>query len=341
MEQTNRLKLLKELCAIDGVSGCEGKVAQWIKSHLSADCTTYTDARGNLICEKKGKQTPKNKLMFAAHMDEVGFIVTYIEESGLIRFDAVGGIDTRVVVGKPVRLESGKEGVVGAKPIHLQSADEREATLKYSELYIDIGTKSREEAEQFVSLGDFATFRPQFTQMGSCICAKALDNRIGCLLLLELLNEDLPYDITAVFTVQEEIGGAAGNAAFAVKPDIAVAVDTNTAADVPGVSPSKNVCALGKGPVLTFQDKGGFSDRELFCAAKEICKEQDIPYQIKNQVIGATDAAGMGKAASGCRTLAVAVPTRYIHSPSSVFNPKDLEPSAKLLSAMVERFAQI
>ena len=139
MEQTNRLNLLKELCAIDGVSGCEGKVAQWIKSHLPADCTAYTDARGNLICEKKGKQTPKNKLMFAAHMDEVGFIVTYIEESGLIRFDAVGGIDTRVVVGKPVRLESGKEGVVGAKPIHLQSADEREATLKYSELYIDIG----------------------------------------------------------------------------------------------------------------------------------------------------------------------------------------------------------
>lgn len=118
------------------------KVAQWIKSHLPADCTAYTDARGNLICEKKGKQTPKNKLMFAAHMDEVGFIITYIEESGLIRFDAVGGIDTRVVVGKPVRLESGKEGVVGAKPIHLQSADEREATLKYSELYIDIGTRA-------------------------------------------------------------------------------------------------------------------------------------------------------------------------------------------------------
>ena len=128
MEQTNRLNLLKELCAIDGVSGCEGKVAQWIKSHLPADCTAYTDARGNLICEKKGKQIPKNKLMFAAHMDEVGFIITYIEESGLIRFDAVGGIDTRVVVGKPVRLESGKEGVVGAKPIHLQSADERNAS---------------------------------------------------------------------------------------------------------------------------------------------------------------------------------------------------------------------
>lgn len=341
MEQTKRLELLQELCEIDGVSGCEGTVAQWIQSHLPDNCTARVDARGNLICEKKGRQTPKNKLMFAAHMDEVGFIVTYIEESGLIRFDSVGGVDTRVVVGKPVRLESGKEGVVGAKPIHLQSADEREATLKYSELYIDIGTKSREEAEQFVSLGDFATFRPQFVQMGSCICAKALDDRIGCLLLLELLNEELPYDITAVFTVQEEIGGAASNAAFAVKPDIAIAVDTNTAADVPGVKEFQNVCALGKGPVLTFQDKGGFSDRELFSAAKEICKEQGISYQIKNQIIGATDAAGMGKAAAGCRTLSVAVPTRYIHSPSCVFNPKDLEPTAKLLAAMVERFAQL
>lgn len=341
MEQTKQLQLLKELCEIDGVSGCEGKVAQWLKEHLPEDCTAHLDARGNLICEKKGKQTPKNKMMFAAHMDEVGFIITYIEESGLLRFDAVGGVDTRVVVGKPVRLESGKEGVVGAKPIHLQSADEREATLKYKDLYIDIGAKSREEAEKFVQQGDFATFRPQFVQMGNCICARALDDRIGCLLLLELLHEELPYDITVVFSAQEEIGGAAGNAAFAVKPDIAVAVDTNTAADVPGVAASKNVCALGKGPVLTFQDKGGFADRDLFRMAKEICKEQEIPYQIKNQVVGATDAAGMGKAAVGCRTLAMAVPTRYIHSPSCVFDPKDLEPTAKLLSAMVKRFGEM
>ena len=143
MELTKQLELLKQLCEIDGVSGGEEKVADWLKTHLPEDCKVRTDALGNLICEKKGKQTPKNKLLFSAHMDEVGFIITYIEESGLLRFSSMGGIDTRVVVGKPVRLESGALGVVGAKPIHLQSASDRETVLSYDQLYIDIGAKNR------------------------------------------------------------------------------------------------------------------------------------------------------------------------------------------------------
>ena len=187
MELTKQLELLKQLCEIDGVSGGEEKVADWLKNHLPEDCKVRTDALGNLICEKKGKQTPKNKLLFSAHMDEVGFIITYIEESGLLRFSSMGGIDTRVVVGKPVRLESGALGVVGAKPIHLQSASDRETVLSYDQLYIDIGAKNREDALQFAQPGDFATFRPTFIEMGSCICAKALDNRIGCLLSPEPL----------------------------------------------------------------------------------------------------------------------------------------------------------
>ncbi len=341
MDEIKELALLKELCEIDGISGCENKVREWIKSHLPKDCTARTDARGNLICEKKGKKTPKNKVMFATHMDEVGFIVVHIEDNGLIKFEAVGGIDTRVVIGKPVRLESGKEGVVGAKPIHLQTKEEREETLKFSDLYIDIGTKSREETEKYVQLGDYIAFRTEFTKMGKYICAKALDDRTGCLLLLKLLEEDLEYDITVVFTVMEEIGGAAGNAAFSVNPDIAVAVDSTTAADVPGVSPSKCVSALGKGPVLTFKDRGSFSDRELFKCAKELCKEKDIPYQLKNQVVGATDATAMGKAGSGCRTISMSVPTRYIHSPSCVFNPEDYDSTKRLLFAMAKAYPEL
>ena len=270
MELTKQLELLKQLCEIDGVSGGEEKVADWLKNHLPEDCKVRTDALGNLICEKKGKQTPKNKLLFSAHMDEVGFIITYIEESGLLRFSSMGSIDTRVVVGKPVRLESGALGVVGAKPIHLQSASDRETVLSYDQLYIDIGAKNREDALQFAQPGDFATFRPTFIEMGSCICAKALDNRIGCLLLLDLLCQPMEYDVTVVFSAREEIGAAAGAAAFSVQPDIAVAVDTNCAADVPGVSAGKQVCALGKGAVLSFQDKGAFMDRELFALAKKL-----------------------------------------------------------------------
>ena len=341
MELTKQLELLKQLCEIDGVSGGEEKVADWLKNHLPEDCKVRTDALGNLICEKKGKQTPKNKLLFSAHMDEVGFIITYIEESGLLRFSSMGGIDTRVVVGKPVRLESGALGVVGAKPIHLQSASDRETVLSYDQLYIDIGAKNREDVLQFAQPGDFATFRPTFIEMGSCICAKALDNRIGCLLLLDLLCQPLEYDVTVVFSAREEIGAAAGAAAFSVQPDIAVAVDTNCAADVPGVSAGKQVCALGKGAVLSFQDKGAFMDRELFALAKKLCEEKEIPYQIKNQIVGTTDTAAMSKAGSGCRVLTVAAPVRYVHSPSSMFDPRDLESCARLLRELVGALAQL
>ena len=279
MELTKQLELLKQLCEIDGVSGGAEKVADWLKNHLPEDCKVRTDALGNLICEKKGKQTPKNKLLFSAHMDEVGFIITYIEESGLLRFSSMGSIDTRVVVGKPVRLESGALGVVGAKPIHLQSASDRETVLSYDQLYIDIGAKNREDALQFAQPGDFATFRPTFIEMGSCICAKALDNRIGC--------------------------------------------------------------ALGKGAVLSFQDKGAFMDRELFALAKKLCEEKEIPYQIKNQIVGATDAAAMSKAGNGCRVLTVAAPVRYVHSPSSMFDPRDVESCARLLRELVGALAQL
>lgn len=253
----------------------------------------------------------------------------------------MGGIDTRVVVGKPVRLESGALGVVGAKPIHLQSASDRETVLSYDQLYIDIGAKNREDALQFAQPGDFATFRPNFIEMGSCICAKALDNRIGCLLLLDLLCQPLEYDLTVVFSAREEIGAAAGAAAFSVQPDIAVAVDTNCAADVPGVSAGKQVCALGKGAVLSFQDKGAFMDRELFALAKKLCEEKEIPYQIKNQIVGTTDTAAMSKAGSGCRVLTVAAPVRYVHSPSSMFDPRDLESCARLLRELVGALAQL
>lgn len=177
--------------------------------------------------------------------------------------------------------------------------------------------------------------------MGSCICAKALDNRIGCLLLLDLLCQPLEYDVTVVFSAREEIGAAAGAAAFSVQPDIAVAVDTNCAADVPGVSAGKQVCALGKGAVLSFQDKGAFMDRELFALAKKLCEEKEIPYQIKNQIVGATDAAAMSKAGNGCRVLTVAAPVRYVHSPSSMFDPRDLESCARLLRELVGALAQL
>ena len=325
----------------DAISGREEKVRELLIQKIDGHCEWRVDARGNLLCHKKGKKPAQKRVMITAHMDEAGFMLTGIREDGLLRFANVGEIDSRVVLGKAVRIDGEVIGVIGTKPIHLQTREEQDRPMPLDQLYIDIGAKNREDALQFAQPGDFATFRPNFIEMGSCICAKALDNRIGCLLLLDLLCQPLEYDLTVVFSAREEIGAAAGAAAFSVQPDIAVAVDTNCAADVPGVSAGKQVCALGKGAVLSFQDKGAFMDRELFALAKKLCEEKEIPYQIKNQIVGTTDTAAMSKAGSGCRVLTVAAPVRYVHSPSSMFDPRDLESCARLLRELVGALAQL
>ena len=341
MELTKKLELLKELCELDCVSGCEDRAAEWILAHLPADCKAHRDGRGNIICEKKGKNPAAKKVMFTTYMDEVGFLINYIEESGLLRFVPQGDIDTRVVVGKAVRLESGKKGVVGAKPIHLQTAAEREQVLPYSQLYIDIGAKTREEAEKFAQLGDFAVWRTEYTQLGNKISAKALDNKVGCIALLDLLTQELPYDICAVFAVQEQIGAqAAANAAFALKADIAVCIDAVSAGDLPGVSAVNRIGALGKGPVLTFQNKRCFTDSQLFAQTKEICVEKEIAYQLSSQNKESTSAEAIQRVDCGCRVLPVGIPIRYRKTPNCVFDPQDLEITGKLLRELAEAFAQ-
>lgn len=340
MELKNQLDMLKQLCELDAVPGCEDRAAQWIQENLPKDVAARRDVRGNLICEKKGKKTPNHKMMITAHMDEPGFIITYIEESGLLRFSMMGEIDTRMVVGKAVRLESGKEGVVGAKPIHLQSAEERDQVLKTSALYIDIGAKTREEAEQFVQLGDFAVWRSEFTEMGNKVRAKALGRSVTSLLLLDLLYEDTEYDFTAVFGAQHQIGGAVMNAAFEINPEIAISIDCAAAGDFPGVGEAECISRTGKGPVLSFQNKGVFTDSTLFETAKEICKDKEISYQMKTKVTEGTDAKELSKVAGGCRVLPVAVSVRNEISPTAVFDPSDLKPTLKLLKHLVKRLGE-
>lgn len=242
-----------------------------------------------------------------------------------------------------MRLESGIPGVVGAKPIHLQSAADRDAVLEYDKLYIDIGAGSREEAMQYVQLGDFATFATDFYSYGGGkVASKALDDRVGCLLLLELLHKSLPYDITVAFTAQEEIGGAAGNAAFAVAPDIAVAVEgQHRRPTCRAWRPPSGSARWARGRCSTLRIKERSWTAALFAATKALCEEKGIPYQIKTPIIGANDSASMVAAGSGCRVMAVAVPMRYIHSPLAVMDTADLQPAADLLEAMVARLGEM
>ncbi|MBQ2796083.1 MAG: M42 family peptidase, partial [Oscillospiraceae bacterium] len=307
------LENLKALSLARGTSGDEGTVRKMIYEEVLSypDCIAKTDNAGNLIVSKKGKNEPKNKLMFSAHMDEVGFIITHIDENGFLKFGNVGGIDSRVIVGKRVLVgENALPGLLGSKAIHLVKKEEFDNPTKTDSLYIDIGADSREEAEKLVKLGDRAVFDSDFEEFGSgCVMGKALDDRAGCAMLMELLKEEAEYDFTACFTVKEEIGGnGASSAAFTVEPDIAVVVEATSAGDFPSVPGEKFICKQGEGPVVSFRDNGTLYDMELYHYIMELCEKENIPVQTKHGICGFNDAKFIHQSRGGVRPVAVSLP---------------------------------
>lgn len=331
-----------EICALDGTSGDEGAVREYIKSHINADEVT-TDNLGNLLVFKKGRKTPKNRIMFAAHMDEVGFMVTDITDEGFLRFGAVGGVDPRVVLGRALRFGNGTLGVVGTKAVHQQSADERKKAPDFSDMLIDIGASSREEAEKHVKRGDCAVFDSDAFVFGDgFIKSKAIDDRAGCLIMMDMINGDPEYDAWYAFTVQEEIGTrGAKAAAFTVAPDIAVVLETTTACDIAGSSGDKRVCELGNGCVVSFMDRATIYDRGLYQLARETADKLGIPNQTKTLIAGGNDSGAIHVSRGGVRTCALSVPTRYLHSPSCVSKLSDIESTAKLANAVLSEFAEL
>ena len=322
------LDMLKTLCALPGVSGNEDAVRDYIRREAAPYADELRiDAMGNLIVFKKGLARPKGIVLLAAHMDEVGVIVTEITEKGFLRFAFVGGIDRRVVLGKRVFIgKNAVPGVIGLKPIHLTEDGEEEKVPPLKALYIDIGAQSREEAESLVSLGDFGSFDPTIVEFGDgWLKAKAIDDRVGCAAMLTLLKQELPVDTWFAFTVQEELGtrGAFG-AAFSVKPDYALVLEGTTAADLPSQKGGAKVCIPGKGPVLPFMDGGAVYDRGLFERLKALAEANGIPWQTKTYISGGTDASALQKTAGGARVAAISAAVRYIHSPSSVACVRDL-----------------
>ncbi len=331
-----------EICALDGTSGDEGAVREYIKSHISADEVT-TDNLGNLLVFKKGRKTPKNRIMFAAHMDEVGFMATDITEDGFLRFGAVGGVDPRVVLGRALRFGNGTLGVVGTKAVHQQSADERRKAPDFPDMLIDIGASSRAEAEKLVKRGDCAVFDSDAFVFGDgFIKSKAIDDRAGCLIMMDMINGDPEFDAWYAFTVQEEIGTrGARTAAFTVAPDIAVVLETTTACDIAGSSGDKRVCELGRGCVVSFMDRATIYDRGLYQLARETADKLGIPNQTKTLIAGGNDSGAIHVSRGGVRTCALSVPTRYLHSPSCVAKLSDIEATAKLANAVLSAFAEL
>ncbi len=336
------LERLETICTIDGTSGDEGAVREYIRSNITADEITV-DNLGNLIVFKKGKKTPKNKIMLAAHMDEVGFMVTDVTEDGFLRFGAVGGVDPRVVLGRAVRFKNGTLGVVGTKATHQLSTDERKKAPDFSEMYIDIGVSSRVEAEKRVSRGDTACFDSDFFVFGDgFVKGKAIDDRAGCLILMDMINSGLEYDMWFAFTVQEEVGTRGAKAAsFSVAPDIALVLETTTACDIAGVGGDKRVCQLGKGCVVSYMDRSTIYDRELYNLAFETAEKLGVSVQTKTVVAGGNDSGSIHVSRGGVRTCALSVPCRYLHSPSCVIKQSDYEATKALAVAMADACAEL
>lgn len=317
--------LLEKLCNADGVSGNEDAVRNLILEEIKPYADDIRiDSMGNIIALKKG--TGK-KVMLAAHMDEVGLIISGITDKGYLKFKTVGGIDTRVLISKKVRIGDKKiRGVIGMKAVHLQSAAEREQVPKVESLTIDIGAKSKEEAKKRVSIGDYAAFDTEFSDFGTDkIKAKALDDRIGCMLLIEALKKKCEADIYACFTVQEEIGcRGAAVCAYTVNPDIALVLEGTTCFDVYKSEEHTEVTTCGGGAVLTVMDGTMIADKRYREFLYKSAKEKNIPIQYKRMASGGTDAGIIHKTREGVKTAVLAVACRYLHSPALVASKKDI-----------------
>lgn len=334
-------KTIEELSLINGASGREDKVREYIISKIKDYCQYRTDAMGNLIAFKKGRETPKNKIMLDAHMDEVGIIITCIEKDGTLRFSCVGGIDTKVILGRSFIFENGAVGTAGVTPIHLLSDSERKKIPDADSLYIDIGASSKEEAEKYVKIGETGVFLSDFKEFGdSKIKGKALDDRVGCAVLIDMIQSDLPYDAYFSFSVQEEIGlrGAAA-AAFGINPDCAIVFETTTAADIIDVPPHKQVCLLGKGAAVSFMDRSTIYSRELFDTAFRIAGQKGIKVQAKTMVSGGNNAGAVHKSREGVKTITINTPCRYLHSAVCVCDKNDIKNVRLLGEALLSELA--
>lgn len=338
------LDTMETLCCLDGVSGCEDEVREYILERVMPFADEIrTDPMGNLMVFKRGACTPAKRVMLAAHMDEVGLIITEITEDGYLRFDTAGGMDRRVLMGKRVFVGAGRVlGVIGSKAIHLTTAEQRKSLPEIREMYIDIGAKNREEAVSHVSPGDTAAFDDSVIRFGDgYVKAKALDDRIGCAAMVELIESQLPCDCWFAFTVQEEVGcrGAAA-AAGTIEPEVSLILETTTAADIPGVDGADKICELGKGVVIPFMDRGSIYDRELYRLLGRLAEENGIAWQTKSRIAGGNDASAFQRAAGGARVAAISVAVRNIHSPACTAKLSECEDQLELARLFLREMAK-
>ncbi|MGD0918650.1 MAG: M42 family metallopeptidase [Thermodesulfobacteriota bacterium] len=351
----DNIELLKELSGQFGVSGFEGEVREWIRENIRDLVDGIEiDVLGNLMARINPDINPQGDfiMMLDAHMDEIGIMVSYLEESGFLRFTPIGGWDPRVFPSQRVEIRSrdGKKhrGVIGASPPHIQTPEEQKQALKVEDLFIDIGVNSREEvAERGIGPGSPANLHYPFQLLGTNrAIGKALDDRVGCGVLircLEYFSRNRPdFTLVANFAVGEEVGlRGAKTAAFQINPDVALVVEGTVGADTPGIPAHRCPARLGQGPAISVGDKSIIVNPSFVSFIEQTAEASKIPWQHKTPLFGGTDAGAIHVTGRGILTGIVSVPCRYIHSPSSIVDLQDFEHTISLVIEVVRRARKI
>lgn len=321
--------MLEQLTQIFGPSGSEEQVAEFIGNQLGKYCDEVkTDTLGNLIAVRNG--TGK-KIMVAAHMDEIGLMVTHLDKEGFLRFTPLGGVRVSNLVGQRVKFSTGRIGTISVEKL------EKPSDFKPDKLYLDIGVSSREEAEQIVRIGETAVFVGDFVESGSRIISKALDDRIGCFVAMEALKRTKSnHELAFVFTVQEEIGTrGARTAAYAIEPDLAIAVDVTLTGDTPKAHTMS--VKLGSGVGIKVLDHSMITSPQIKRWMAAVATDRKIPFQWEVLEHGGTDSGAIHLSRGGVPSGVISIPTRYVHSPAEMIDKRDVEAAVDLLVALLEQ----
>lgn len=336
------MELLQQLSEVAGIPGREERVRAIVRRELEGIVDELReDALGNLIAIKRGSG---KRVMLSAHMDEIGFVVRFIDERGFLRVHSAGGFDLRNLFARQVTVHasSGAElvGVMNpaTKPVHLSNAEERKKIPELSEFAIDLGLPA-EEVKRQVRIGDMVSLRQACADLGEVITGKAMDDRASCYVLIETLKrlKQPAAEVYAVFSVQEEVGlRGARVSAFSLEPDIGIALDVTLAVDTPGSPAEQRVSELGKGVALKVMDSSMISTRWLLDEFIALAEAREIPYQLEVLPLGGTDGGAIQLSRAGVPTITLSIPTRYIHTPTEMVAKRDLEATIALLLAYLE-----
>ena len=336
------LSLLKAICAAPGVSGFERRIRNLIQGEVTPLVDEVRiDNMGNLLAIRKGKSD--KRVMVAAHMDEIGFIVNHIDDQGFVRFLPLGGFDPKTLTAQRVIIHGRRDvlGVTGSKPIHIMKAEERTKVVPLSDYFIDTGM-TKEEVEKYVSVGDPISREREMVELGGCITSKSLDNRISVFILIETLrllkDQDLPYDLYATFTVQEEVGlrGAMGSAGH-IDPDFGFGLDVTIAYDVPGSTGHESVTRLGEGTAIKVLDGSVISDYRMVNYLKQLAQSEAIKHQLELLPAGGTDTAAVQRyGRKGAIAGALSIPLRNMHQSTELVHKGDVQATIDLLAAAVK-----